>query len=323
MLLVAELVAARSVSIAIGGLEVVSDLELSVQPGAAVGLVGESGSGKSVACRALTGTLGLIGGKVTAGELVMCGQDMSNATEKEWRRLRGRKIALVPQASLSGLDPLMRVRSQVRESVRAHDRGANAADRARELLLKVGLDSALLARYPHELSGGQRQRVMIALALAGGPDVLIADEPTTALDVTVQRSILGELRELCVEDGMGLVLVSHDFGVIEQVCDDVVVMYGGCSMEVGNLNQVTSQARHPYTRELLAARPRLDGAGLHGIEGMPPSPRAWPPGCRFAPRCRFCEAACTAARPQLLAADDGVRVACIRHEEISAEAMSS
>ena len=319
----ADLVAARSVSIAIDDLEVVSDLDLTVRPGGAVGLVGESGSGKSVACRALTGTLGLIGGHVTGGDLEVCGHDVSTAPDQVWRSLRGREVALVPQASLSGLDPLMRVGSQVKESIRAHDRGANARARAGELLDKVGLDSTLLRRYPHELSGGQRQRVMIALALAGDPKLLIADEPTTALDVTVQRSILGALRDLCAEDGMGLVLVSHDFGVIEQVCDDVVVMYGGCSVEAGDLDQVTSTPRHPYTRELLAARPQLDGTGLRGIPGIPPSPRGWPSGCRFSPRCSFAVAECTTARPELRKADDGTQVACIRHEEVAAEVVST
>ena len=211
----------------------------------------------------------------------------------------------------------MRVSSQLKESIRAHDRGIDVGARACELLEKVGLDpDVVLPRYPHQLSGGQRQRVMIALALAGRPKLLIADEPTTALDVTVQRGILSELRNLCVDDGMGLVLVSHDFGVIEQVCDDVIVMYGGCAVELGSLQAVMANPLHPYTRELLAARPRLDGAALRGIEGMPPSPRAWPAGCRFAPRCRFATPACTAERPEMQDAGGGRRVACIRHEEV-------
>lgn len=306
----ADLVDARSVMVSIMGLEVVRELTLQVDAGQAVGLVGESGSGKSVACRALTGTLGLIGGGVTSGRLSVCGQDVTDAAEGQWRKLRGREVALVPQASLSGLDPLMRVGSQLRETIRVHDRACDARERARDLMARVDLDPLLLKRYPHELSGGQRQRVMIALALAGRPRLLIADEPTTALDVTVQRSILRGLRALCEDEGMGLVLVSHDMGVIEQVCDRVAVMYAGCSVETGLVNDVMTAPRHPYTAELLAARPTLDGGRLRGIDGMPPSPRAWLPGCRFAPRCALQSPECTADRPQLSPIGDDHRVAC-------------
>ncbi len=305
----ADLVDAQAVSVSIRGLEVVSDLSLEVAAGEAVGLVGESGSGKSVACRALTGTLGLVGGEVTAGRLVVCGTAVVAAAERRWRELRGREIALIPQASLSGLDPVMKVGAQLRETARVHDRSSSATERSRELMERVHLDPALLKRYPHELSGGQRQRVMIALALAGRPRLLIADEPTTALDVTVQRSILRELRSLCANDGMGLVLVSHDMGVIEQVCDRVTVMYAGCSIEAGAVPTVMTDPRHPYTAELLAARPKLDGGPMAGIEGMPPSPRTWSPGCRFEPRCGRSNADCVADRPRLTPLDHD-QVAC-------------
>jgi oligopeptide/dipeptide ABC transporter ATP-binding protein len=316
----AELLSAEHVAIGIRDREVVSDLSFRLEAGAAVGLVGESGSGKSVACRALTGTLGLIGGRVTGGRLEILGRDVIAAPEQEWKRIRGRAVALVPQASLSSLDPLMRIGAQLREAVRTHVRGVDVDARAGDLLEKVRLDSRALARrYPHELSGGQRQRVMIALALAGEPQILVADEPTTALDVTVQRSILHELRDLCDQDDMALVLVSHDFGVIERVCDDVVVMYGGCSVETGRLGGVIANARHPYTKALLAARPTLEGSSLCGIDGVPPSPRAWPAGCRFSPRCGHCRPACTRDRPSLLPAGDERLVACIRHDELTVE----
>jgi oligopeptide/dipeptide ABC transporter ATP-binding protein len=315
-----ELLRAEHVAIAIRGREVVSDLSFTLGAGAAVGLVGESGSGKSVACRSLTGTLGLIGGSVTGGRLEILGRDFTAASEREWKRLRGCVVALVPQASLSSLDPLMRIGAQLREAVRTHVHGVDADARSRELLERVNLDSRLLMRrYPHELSGGQRQRVMIALALAGEPEILVADEPTTALDVTVQRSILRELRELCDQDGMALVLVSHDFGVIEDVCDDVVVMYGGCAIETGELSGVIAGARHPYTKALLAARPTLEGSSLRGIDGVPPSPHAWPRGCRFSPRCRFCTEACTSERPSLMPVGLEQQVACVRHEELHSQ----
>ncbi len=316
----AELLKAEHVAIGIRDREVVSDLSFTLEAGAAVGIVGESGSGKSVACRALTGTLGLVGGEVTRGRLEILGRDVTAARERDWGRLRGRAVALVPQASLSSLDPLMRIGAQLREAIGAHVRDAAPRARASELLEKVRLDSrTLIRRYPHELSGGQRQRVMIALALAGEPGILIADEPTTALDVTVQRSILHELRELCDRDGMALVLVSHDFGVIEQVCDDVVVMYGGCSVETGDIGGVIANPRHPYTQALLAARPTVEGSSLRGIDGVPPSPLAWPSGCRFSPRCRFCQPVCTGDRPPLLPVGEERLVACVRHDELQAE----
>jgi oligopeptide/dipeptide ABC transporter ATP-binding protein len=315
----ADLVDARSIAVSIGRLEVVSELTLRVGAGQAVGVVGESGSGKSVACRALTGTLGLIGGGVSSGRLSVCGQDMTDAVEGRWQALRGREVALVPQASLSGLDPLMRVGAQLRETVRVHDRSGDVKERARELMARVDLDPALLRRYPHELSGGQRQRVMIALALAGRPRLLIADEPTTALDVTVQRSILRGLRALCDDEGMGLVLVSHDMGVIEQVCDAVTVMYAGCSVETGRVSDVMAAPRHPYTAELLAARPTLDGNPLRGIDGMPPSPRSWPPGCRFAPRCAHRSPECTAERPLLSPVGESHWTACVHPLPVAPE----
>jgi oligopeptide/dipeptide ABC transporter ATP-binding protein len=316
----AELLSAENVAIAIRGREIVSDISFTLEAGAAVGLVGESGSGKSVACRALTGTLGLIGGAVTRGRIEILGRDFTSASERDWRRVRGRSVALVPQASLSSLDPLMRIGAQLREAVETHVGGTDVKTRPHELLEKVRLDSrALIRRYPHELSGGQRQRVMIALALAGEPEILIADEPTTALDVTVQCSILRELHELCEVDRMALVLVSHDFGVIEQVCDDVVVMYGGCAVETGALGGVIAEPRHPYTKALLAARPTLEGASLRGIDGTPPSPHAWPAGCRFSPRCRFCVPDCTSGLPPLLPAGERRLVACIRQDELVGE----
>jgi oligopeptide/dipeptide ABC transporter ATP-binding protein len=237
--------------------------------------------------------------------------------------LYGRVVSFVPQNSLSALNPLMRISTHLTETIKALDAGGgvrpNAA--AARLLDRVGLPDPerVLRLYPHELSGGMRQRVMIALAIAGRPELLIADEPTTALDVTLQKKILELLRRLTHEESMALVLVSHDLGVVAAATEFVAVMYAGMVVEYGRTDTVLQHPRHPYTRALLEGRPTITRTErLIGIPGAPASPDAWPNGCRFAPRCRHAQGLCEASNPNLETVGSRHVVACHRVHELSA-----
>lgn len=253
----APLLDMHDISIHIGNKHVVKNARLTVRAGETVGLVGESGSGKSMMCRAATGLLGPIGGRVSHGSLLIGGQSFIGATTPEWRKIRGHKIGYVPQASLAGLDPLMRIGSQLRETIRALDGSSNAGARALELLevVRINQPKDVLRAYPHQLSGGMRQRVMIALALAGRPELIIADEATTALDATVQKAVLTLLRDVQKETGMAMIFVTHDIGVVRQVSNRLYVMNGGVTVESGPTESVLRAPRHEYTKVLLSADP--------------------------------------------------------------------
>jgi peptide/nickel transport system ATP-binding protein len=283
--------------------------------GEVLGLVGESGSGKSATCRAL---LGLVPppGEILSGSVVLEGRDLLRASPRELRAVRGRDVAMVFQDPLSALDPVFTIGDQLNEVLRRRiglsRRQANA--RAVELLDHVGIPSprSRLGAYSHELSGGMRQRIMIALALAGEPRLLLADEPTTSLDVTIQDQILHLLLELRRETGMAIVLVSHDMGVIAQTCDRVAVMYAGRLFEVGPVDAVFARPQHPYTRALLAAIPSLEGRGaqLRPIAGQPPDLARLPAGCPFAPRCEHARAECAEIAVELADVALGHATAC-------------
>jgi peptide/nickel transport system ATP-binding protein len=256
------LLSVTGLDVHLGGRDVIHDVSLAIGRGESLALVGESGSGKTVTARVVTGLIGRIGGEVTAGELVFDGQTLTQDSP-EWARLRGRRIAMVPQASLSSLDPVVRVGNQIAETVRVLDPGADIGARSRELLEQVHMPriESVLRAYPHELSGGMRQRVMIALALAGRPDLIVADEPTTALDVTVQANILKLLRELREETGMSLLMIAHDLAVVGIVSERVAVMRNGEILETGSTTEVLTSPSHPYTQALLAARPDASPSG--------------------------------------------------------------
>jgi oligopeptide/dipeptide ABC transporter ATP-binding protein len=285
---------------------VVRGLSLDVGRGEVVGLVGESGSGKSVTCRAV---LGLVPppGAILAGEILLDGRDIAGAPERELRRIRGTEVAMVFQDPMSSLNPVFSVGRQIVEVLTKHldmSRGA-ARGRAVDLLDRVGIPSPerRMKAYPHELSGGMRQRVMLALALAGEPRLLLADEPTTALDVTIQDQILVLLRDIRDETGMSIILVSHDLGVIAQTCDRVAVMYAGHLVEVARARELFARPRHPYTRALLEAIPRIERAVLRGelraIAGQPPDVRGFGGGCPFAPRCAHARESCSEVTMEL------------------------
>jgi oligopeptide transport system ATP-binding protein len=298
-----------------GDLVAVAEASLSLGRGECLGIVGESGSGKSQLVLAATGLLAPNGR--ASGSVRLDGLELLGADRATWRSVHGRRIGFVFQDPMSALAPHLSIGAQLTETIRAHARVSRAAARARALALlgRVRMpDPGLrLRQYPHELSGGLRQRAMIAVALAAGPELLIADEPTTALDVTVQRRVLDLFRELRRELGMALVLITHDLGVVAGLCDRVLVMYAGRIVEEGPVEALFAAPRHPYTAALLAASPRSDDppdAPFATIPGAPPDPRRLPEGCAFRPRCARSVAAC--AKLQGSASVAGVRVACHR-----------
>jgi len=304
--------------------QAVHRVSFSVDAGETVAVVGESGSGKSVTGLAIMGLIDRPG-RITEGDVRLGGKPLLGLPESEYRRVRGRQLAMVFQDPLSALNPVQRVGEQIAEAAWVHGASrAKARARALGMLERVGVvPAARRARaYPHELSGGMRQRVMLAMALVNRPRVLIADEPTTALDVTTQAQILDLLAELQNEMGLALVLVSHDLGVVAGAADRVLVMYAGRIVEEGPVDTVFAAAGHPYTRGLLGSVPRADRARpvLTAIPGSPPDPAAVPPGCPFHPRCALAREACHERRPELRVLTGGHRAACIFADDVSAGA---
>ena len=314
----------RGLQVSIGPARPVDGIDLDVGAGEVLGIVGESGSGKSLTLRAL---LRLLPPTVhTTGDVTWQGIDLLALPEAKMRAIRGGEIAMVFQEPMSALNPVLTIGLQITESITIHSglRGAAARDRAAALLDQVGIPDARrrLSNYPHEFSGGMRQRAMIAAALAGGPKLLLADEPTTALDVTIQDQILKLLLRLKGELAMSVVIVTHDLGVVAGTCDRVVVLYAGRVMESGPVDAVFGRPAHAYTLGLLRSLPGAARAHsrLGGIPGTPPDPRALPPGCRFAPRCSFAIDACRAADPALVPVGPERLSACIRADIVQAAA---
>jgi oligopeptide/dipeptide ABC transporter ATP-binding protein len=293
--------------------QAVTSVDLSIAPGETVGLVGESGSGKSTLGRLL---LGLIA--PSAGRVIVDGADLATLGAAQMRAVR-RRMQIIFQDPYSSLDPRRRVGAQIADGLAIHQivpRGQRA-ERVGALLSQVGLSPAHGERYPHEFSGGQRQRIGIARALATGPDFLVADEPVSALDVSVQAQVLALLADLCTRTSVALLFISHDLPVVRSLCERVVVLYLGRVMEEGPAAAVFERPRHPYTQALLSAAPSIDPARRRRrilLEGDPPSPAAPPSGCVFRTRCRHASAACAEAVPPLRERGPGHRVACIRDD---------
>jgi oligopeptide transport system ATP-binding protein len=298
-----------------GHVHAVNGISFDIAPGETLGLVGESGCGKSVTSLAVLGLLAR-NGEVTGGRAVFEGRDLIGLSDSQLRRVRGREVGMIFQDPMTSLNPVLTIGRQLREAIETHlglGRG-EATARAAELLDQVGIPSAKarLRDYPHQFSGGMRQRAMIAMALACSPKLLIADEPTTALDVTIQAQILDLLRTLVAEYDSALILITHDLGVVAGMCSRVAVMYAGLLVETGSTDQIFERPRHPYTLGLLTSIPRLDQArrALRPIEGVPPN-LAEPPGaCPFAPRCAYRVEQSLLAVPPLVEVERGHHVAC-------------
>ncbi|MBU8541549.1 ABC transporter ATP-binding protein [Falsiroseomonas tokyonensis] len=312
----APLVAIKGLRVSFDGQAALRGIDLDVAPGESVGLVGESGCGKSVTWLA---ALGLLPGRASiSGSVKLDGQELLPARPQVLDRVRGGRIAMIFQDPASSLNPVHRIGKQITEALRLHRGmdGPQARAEAKRLLDQVGIPDAArrLDAWPHELSGGQNQRVMIAIALAGRPELLVADEPTTALDVTIQAQILALLQDLRKETGMALVLISHDLGVVADSCERVCVMYAGRIVEQVPTARLFEAPAHPYTRGLLGALPPLHGPRrpLSAIPGSVPEPWAMPPGCAFAPRCAMHVSACDAAVPEPVGLARNHRAACIR-----------
>ncbi len=305
-----------------GRIKAVNGLSYSVERGQTLAILGESGSGKSVSARAVMGIIESPPGYVTGGQVVFEGEDLLKLPDKQMRRIRGQEICTVFQDALSALNPVFTVGFQIAEMFRAH-RGMSRADgmsRAAELMDRVRIPNARarLSDYPHQFSGGMRQRVMIAMAIALEPKLLIADEPTTALDVTVQAQIMALLADLQRDSAMGLILITHDLGVVAEVADQVAVMYAGRCVERSPIEPLYATPAHPYTRGLMRSIPRADvkGRKLDAIQGQPPNLSAIPAGCEFHPRCPLSQDICVEQRPPLREIRPGRFSACHFAEEV-------
>jgi peptide/nickel transport system ATP-binding protein/oligopeptide transport system ATP-binding protein len=303
---------------AAGEVAAVDGVDISVDRGRTLGIVGESGCGKSVLSLSVM-RLVPPPGRIASGQVMFDGCNLLDLPLAQMRDIRGNRIAMIFQEPMTSLNPVFTVGDQITEAMRAHDRSASAAalrSRAISALQRVRIPAPArrFDEYPHQMSGGMRQRVMIAMALACAPDLLIADEPTTALDVTVQAQILDLLRELQQQTGMAIILITHDLGIVAEMADEVAVMYAGRVVERAPGPQIFDDPQHPYTLGLLGSIPKIEENRdrLLAIEGTVPAPFDLPPGCRFHPRCVFSAAACTVQDPELRLLGTDHRAACIR-----------
>ena len=306
-----------------GIVHAVNGVSFSIAQGETVAIVGESGSGKSASMMSILGLLPRATGKVERGSVLFRGRDLLHLTQRQLRAINGRDIGMVFQDPMSSLNPVLTVGFQLREAMQLHEQinGRDADARAEELLRLVGIPDPTkrLSNYPHQFSGGMRQRLMIAMALACRPALLIADEPTTALDVTIQAQILRLVRKIQAQTSMSTVWITHDLGVVARITKRVMVMYGGRIVEDAPVEAFYAEPRHPYSRGLLASLPlrmTTRGGSLPAIGGQPPDMMHPPAGCTFAPRCPFAVDQCREAEPPLLSEEGNRRVACWRKDEI-------
>jgi oligopeptide transport system ATP-binding protein len=305
-----------------GVAKAINGVNFDLHEGETLAILGESGSGKSVTAQAIMGILDMPPAVIPGGQIRYCGKDLLTMPEEQRRKTRGPELSMVFQDALSSLNPVFPVGWQIAEMFRVH-RGLNksdALDRAVKLMQRVQIPAAKerVKAYPHQFSGGMRQRIMIAMAIALDPAVLIADEPTTALDVTVQAQIMQLLQELQEERQMGLILITHDLGVVADVADKIAVMYAGRIVERADVYELYRKPAHPYTKGLLESIPRLDQKGqqLSAIGGLPPNLTRIPPGCAFNPRCKYAENICREDRPPLREVAPGRESACHFAEEV-------
>ena len=293
---------------------------LQLHKGETLGLVGETGAGKTTLARGIMRLVPQPPGKITSGEVIYDGTDLLKLPEREMRQLRGRQISMIFQEPMTSLNPVMTVGHQIQEVITTHHPHLSkdeARKQAEEMLEMVGISASRYDDYPHQFSGGMKQRVVIAIALACNPQLLIADEPTTALDVTIQAQVLEMIHDLKRKNNTAMLLITHDLGVVAQNCDSVAIIYAGEVVEYGTLRQVYKQIMHPYTEGLFNSVPSLETTAkrLAAIDGMMPDPTVLPQGCKFADRCKYATERCRKEEPALVEMSDGHKVRCFRYSE--------
>jgi peptide/nickel transport system ATP-binding protein len=304
-----------------GEIPAVDNVDFYVNEGEILGIVGESGCGKSVTSLSIMGLVPHPPGKVVGGKILFKGEDLTKASERRMRQIRGNEIAMIFQEPMTSLNPLFTIGDQLVEAIRIHKKWSKqkARERAIEMMKHVGLPRAeeLMNEYPHQLSGGMRQRVMIAMAMVCEPKLLIADEPTTALDVTIQAQILQLMKKLNEESNTAVIMITHDLGVVAEICDRVVVMYSGKVVEEGDVKTIFKNPQHPYTKGLIQSVPdmRFKQQRLYSIPGNVPKPGSIKNGCRFAPRCEQAFDRCFEENPELFTTESGHRTRCFLHDK--------
>lgn len=292
----------------------VNDLNLSLGQGETLGLVGETGAGKTTTALSVLGILPEVSVRILRGEILYKGENLLEKSEKEMRQIRGKEVAMIFQDPMTSLDPVMTVGAQIEEMMKLHSsaQSTDTAQGALRMLERVGIKAERFNDYPHQFSGGMKQRVMIAIALSCNPSLLIADEPTTALDVTIQAQVLELMKELKNQYKMSLIMISHDLGIIAEICDRVAIMYAGNIVEQGSAEMIYQDHRHPYTEALFNSLPLIDSEQeeLKVIAGAPPDPTQLPQGCPFFPRCPYADARCSEEKPQNIECSPGHFVRC-------------
>ena len=299
--------------------EAVNGVSFQVKQGKTVGLVGETGAGKTTTAKAIMHLIPDPPGKIQRGSITLCGKDVLSMTKKDLEQVRGVDVSMIFQDPMTALNPVYTVGEQIAESIAIHEHlnPKEAYTRAQEMLEIVGIPGSRAGDYPHQFSGGMKQRVVIAMALACNPKLLIADEPTTALDVTIQAQVLDLMRQLREKYNMAMIMITHDLGIVAEICDEVAVMYAGKIIERGTLEEVFNHTKHPYTEGLFNSLPNINNrqAELKPIPGLMPDPANLPVGCAFADRCAYATDACREARPQPIWISDTHMVACSRYNE--------
>ena len=299
----------------------VNDLSITLDRGETLGFVGETGAGKTTTALGILKLVPNPPGKIMGGEIWLDGKNLVNASEKEMRKIRGRAVSMIFQDPMTSLNPVLPVRDQIAEVILLHEKvtAAQALKMAEDALTKVGIGSERAKEYPHQFSGGMRQRVVIAIALACNPQLLIADEPTTALDVTVQAQVLQIVKKLKTENNTSMILITHDLGIVADICDKVAIMYAGNIVEYAEKRELFKNPRHPYTIGLFNSIPDIkkDEAHLKPIKGLMPDPRNLPAGCPFHPRCDMATQECSTTVPQNVTLNETHTVRCLRYKKES------